>query len=575
MCGILGGNNKKWNYSRGIKEILHRGPDGYQIKHMSGISMAFARLSIIDLSSHAMQPMTSRDGNVTIVFNGEIYGYTELRNRLKKKYQFISYSDTEVVLQAYLEYGDKFIDKIDGMFAIAIYDHKRMQLKLFRDRAGIKPLYYYYDGYNFAFASELKALKKACTTVDFQIDYTAVYDYLFYQYIPEPKTMYKNCFKLLPAHELIFDLNCNKIKENKKYWKLHVNTSQGRYRKEQVVADELRSLLDESVKDQLIADVPVGTFLSGGIDSSIITALSNYYSPKIQTFTIGFADQRYNEVQYAKILADKYHLNCTEEIMRRHDIQVLHEKFKAWYDEPFADTSAFPSFAVAKLARKKVTVVLTGDGADELFGGYSRYQIYADSLSEKVLDHDVISKLFTRLRIKDRLPSDIREKYINTSLENYLPVIFLADKKMTESYRKKWHIEKDYDVTWHLKKYYRRELPPLTRARYLDFKTYLPGDILTKIDRVSMANSLEARVPFLSRKLIEFAYSLSESECCTSANLKMLLKKTYQDMIPDELLNRKKTGFGVPMEYLMGMNANQPITVGILKNEWKELLKGF
>lgn len=572
MCGILGGNNSKWDYEGGILSICHRGPDGYRIKHLEGLSMAFTRLAIIDLSSNAMQPMTSWDENVTIVYNGEIYGYTRLKEELEKKYHFRSESDTEVILNAYLEYGDLFIDKIDGMFAIAIYDRRTMQLKLFRDRVGVKPLYYYFDGINFAFASELKAMTKACITIDFQVDYTAIYDYLFYQYIPDPKTMYKNCYKLPPAHELVFDIKQKRIISIKKYWKLHVNTAKGRYRKEEVLCDELRSLLEESVNEQMVADVPVGTFLSGGVDSSIITYLGNKHTPNMHTFTIGFEDQKYNEAQYARILTEKYQLNCTEKILNRQNIRTLKMKIRDWYDEPFADTSAYPSFSVSQLASQSVKVVLTGDGGDELFGGYDRYRTYAQIMDDKRIDCALISLVSKRMHLENLLPDKFQRRYLKTGLDVYLPVIFIANLKAVEKYRQKWGISKDYDVAWYFKKYYKKELPSITRVRYLDLKTYLPGDILTKMDRVSMANSLEARVPFLSRKLIEFAFSLSEEECCTAENLKYILKYSYSREIPDELLYRRKAGFTVPVSYLSARKGGRPVTIGILNNEWKEIV---
>lgn len=572
MCGILGGNNNNWDYERGIRSIEHRGSDGHRIRHFEGLSMAFTRLAIIDLSSNAMQPMTSKDGNVTIVYNGEIYGYTLLKNELEKKYDFRSESDTEVILNAYLEYGDSFIDKIDGMFAMAIYDRRTMKLKIFRDRVGVKPLYYYYDGINFAFASELKALTETCSTIQFKIDYTAVYDYLFYQYIPDPKTMYKNCYKLPPAHELVFDIRRKRILSNSKYWKLHVNTAKGKYRKDDVLCDELRSLLEESVVEQMVADVPVGTFLSGGVDSSIITYLGNKYTPDIHTYTIGFANQKYDESQYARILTEKYQLNCTEQILNSQDIQALKRHIKEWYDEPFADTSAYPSFAVSRLARANVKVVLTGDGGDELFGGYNRYRLYAQMMEDKRIDCAFLSLVNRKANLENLLPDKFQKRYIKTGLDCYLPMIFIADLKETEKYRKKWGISKDYDVAWYLKKYYKKELPSITRVRYLDFKTYLPGDILTKMDRASMANSLEARVPFLSKKLIEFAFSLSEEECCTVEQLKYILKYAYRKEIPAGLLYRRKAGFTVPVDYLSDRRGGKPITIGILSNEWKEII---
>lgn len=573
MCGILGGNNRNWDYESGIEAIWHRGPDGQRIIHMQDFSMAFARLAIIDLSDNAMQPMTSSDGKVTIVYNGEIYGYSSLRKNLEKKYKFFSNSDTEVILNAYMEYGDSFIDKVDGMFAIAIYDQRKMQVKLFRDRVGIKPLYYYYDGYNFAFSSELKSITKTCSTINFQIDNTAIYDYLFYQYVPEPKTMYRNCYKLSPAHKLTFDIETKKIVSISKYWKLHVNTAKGRYRKDEFLRDELRSLLDKSVQDQLVADVPVGTFLSGGIDSSIITYISNIHSPNLHSFTIGFEDIRYDETKYARVLVEKYKLNCTEKVLNNSDIRELKRKLKEWYDEPFADTSAYPSFMVSQLAHGKVKVVLTGDGGDELFGGYSRYQIYADMMNAKRVDSELLSSVGKKLNAIGLLSRKFIERYLQTGLEKYLPLIFIGNASTTEEYRKKLGIARDYDFMWHLKKYYKKELPVITRARYLDLKTYLSGDILTKVDRVSMVNSLEARVPFLSRRLIEFAFSLSEEDCCTANNLKKILKQAYYGEIPNELLYRKKKGFSIPTHYLSNQKGNYPITIGILKNEWEEILR--
>ena len=573
MCGFLGGNNNKWNYKEGLQTIYHRGPDAQQVKYMQGFNMAFARLSIIDLSQNAMQPITSADGKVTLVYNGEIYGYSNLKKTLERKYRFISNSDSEVILNAYLEYGDAFVDKIDGMFAIAIYDKRMMQIKLFRDRVGIKPLYYYYDGVNFAIASELKALKKACISINFEIDYTAVYDYLFYQYIPEPKTLYKKCFKLPAAHKLIFDIQAHRIITIDKYWKLHVNSMKGRYRKESTLCEELRSLLYESVKDQLVADVPVGTFLSGGVDSSIISFISNELNPNIYTFTIGFQDKVYNEVPYAEILVQQYKLRNIKKILTDQDIRALGHKLKIWYDEPFADTSAYPSFVVSELASEKVKVVLTGDGGDELFGGYTRYKSYAEYMKGKWIDNQLFSDFGRKFDYFNINSDRIIQKIFSTGLESYSSTIFIANKKVTERYRKKWGIDKEYDITWHLKKYYKKELPVMTRARYLDFKTYLPGDILTKMDRVSMANSIETRVPFLSRKLIEFAFSLSEEECCSADELKRILKKSFEKEISNKILYRNKAGFTVPAKYLLDKKRHDlPVTIGVLLSDWNDVV---
>jgi len=366
-------------------------------------------------------------------------------------------------------------------------------------------------------------------------------------------------------------LQNRKVKEIKKYWKLHVNTAKGRYRKEEVLCDELRSILSRSVQKHLVADVPVGCFLSGGIDSSIITYECNYYSPDIHTYTIGFKERKYDESVYADIMVRKYHLNCKSKRLNHQDVEGIKGGLRTWYDEPFADTSAYPSYIVSALARQDVKVVLTGDGGDELFGGYDRYRLYADAVEGKKLDSEIISKLGKKAKLSQILPLEKMQRYINTSIENYFPYILMTDQLQVEHYRKRWKIGRDYDPYWYLKKYYIKELPVMTRVRYLDFKTYLPGDILTKVDRVSMANSLEARVPFLAKEMIEFAFSLSEEECCTSRTLKKMMKEAYINIIPKEILYRKKRGFSVPPSYLKAVRKNLPVTCERLQEEWKVL----
>ena len=273
MCGILGGSKKIWDYESGIKSISHRGPDMRRVLREDRFSLAFARLSILDFSDAGMQPMTSMDGKVSIVYNGEIYGYVKLKARLEKKYRFVSSSDTEVILSAYMEYGDAFIDHIDGIFAIAIYDRRNQTIRLFRDRVGVKPLYYFYDGRNFGFASELKAIEHMLDTEKLELDYTAIYDYLSFAYVPTPKTMYRNVRQLKPAHKLVYRIADQRISKQRKYWDFNVNDQIGRYRKDETLAEELRALVHKSVHEQMVADVPVGTFLSGGVDSSVVTYL--------------------------------------------------------------------------------------------------------------------------------------------------------------------------------------------------------------------------------------------------------------------------------------------------------------
>lgn len=553
MCGILGGNNPQWNYEKGIECMKHRGPDGTRVIPGENFTLAFTRLAIMDLSIQGMQPMFSDDGQVGIVFNGEIYGYQKLRNQLiQKEYVFYSTSDAEVVLNAYLEWGEKFITKVDGMYGMAIYDKRDGTIKLFRDRVGIKPLYYYYNGFEFGFSSELKGIVGMCNTVSFEVDTTAVYDYLHYLYIPEPKTYYKNVYKVLPGHRLIFDIKKRKIIKDSSYWKLKVNEKQGSQRKQDDLLEELRYLVKESVEDQMVADVPVGTFLSGGVDSSIITYEGHQVNPLIETFSMGFADSKYSELKYAYELAKRHHICMNSKIFSRDVFQRCFHRLQTWFDEPFADTSAFPTYFVSEMAKEKVTVVLTGDGGDEVFGGYRRYKAIWQKEKEHGPDNLLISTVYNQWK-----KNTIKDYFWLDDL-SYLSKAYAWElKKNDRELRKQLKIDKDYDLLWFMKKNYFKDLPPFTRVQYMDFKTYLPGDILTKVDRTSMAVSLETRVPLLSRKLIEFSFSLSEEDRCPQGEEKGLLKKAYENEIGKGILYRRKMGFAMPINYFSATQSPQ------------------
>ena len=376
MCGFVGGNNPKWHYSEAIESIRHRGPDSQRMASIGNVTIAFARLAVIDPTQGADQPMSSQKEDATLAFNGEIYGYKELRLQLEKRgHRFRTTSDTEVLLQAYLEWGDAWVDHMDGMFAGVIYDHRSLELKLFRDRVGIKPLYYFYDGNNFAFASELKAIRVLCRDVQLELDYTAVYDYLTYRYIPTPKTLYRNVYKLPPAHMCSFDIRARELKAMKRYWSLEVDADPPPLSADQA-SERLRELVDESVASQLIADVPVGCFLSGGLDSSVIVASASKHCENLKTFSIGFDVASHSETHYASIIAQKFDTDHHQRILTFEESQNLLPRLLNWYDEPFGDTSAVPTFVVSQLAREHVTVVLTGDGGDEIFGGYRWYELF-------------------------------------------------------------------------------------------------------------------------------------------------------------------------------------------------------
>lgn len=550
MCGILGGNDFSLDYKIGIQKIKHRGPDGLNVIEYKDIVMAFARLAIIDLSKEAMQPMDSIDNNVHIIFNGEIYGYQKIKDSIKCYYEFKTNSDTEVILALYYLYGDNFIDKIDGMFAIAIYDERQHKLKLYRDRAGIKPLYYYNDGSRFLFSSELKAIQSILDKENLEIDNSALYDYLSYGYIPEPKSLYKKVHKLKPAMTLVYNLQSKEIESINRYWRLNINTNIGRRRSKEKLCEEFRDLVSQSIKEQMIADVPVGCFLSGGIDSSIVTYECMKFNRNIEAFSIGFEEKNYSELKYVEILTEQLGINSNTEVLNKDSVKGLYYKIKEWYDEPFSDTSAFPTYLVSKKAAGNVTVVLTGDGGDELFGGYSRYKKFIDySKNEKTHRFIKLGKFLVSYGIIDE---DLWSQEFKSSLEYYSELMGCKPDFMRLQRKKIFGLPNDYDEYWLIRKYYKNELPVLTRSRYLDFKTYLPGDILTKVDRTSMAVSLEARIPFLSRKLIEFAFSLSQEECNGNEGLKQIMKDAYDSLLPHEILYRGKKGFSIPPRYIIG-----------------------
>ncbi len=373
MCGFAGGTDPSWNYAAALASIVHRGPDDGRLHLEGAVRVGFRRLSIIDLDAAANQPMFADDGQTWIVFNGEIYGFIALRRELERHgHTFRTHSDTEVLLHAYLQWGDEFIEHVDGMFAIALWDARDRKLRLFRDRPGIKPLYYYYDGQRFAFASELKAIEALVDANDLQVDDTALYDFLGYRYVPAPKTLYRNCFKLPPAHYLVYDPATGVATEPRRYWSIPI-PSEPLDISADAAAEQLHALLDESVRDQMISDVPLGFFLSGGVDSSTVVATAAGLDADISTFSIGFDSDEKSETPYAREVAELFGTQHHQRMLTQDAAVDLLPSLKHWFDEPFADESALPTFLVSKVAKENVTVVLTGDGGDEVFGGYRTY----------------------------------------------------------------------------------------------------------------------------------------------------------------------------------------------------------
>jgi asparagine synthase (glutamine-hydrolysing) len=570
VCGFVGGTETDWHYADALESIRHRGPDAGSLDTSGPVKVGFRRLAIIDLAPEANQPFFAPDGRSWIVFNGEIYGFRRLRSELERRgHAFRTQSDTEVLQNAYLEWGESFVDHVDGMFAIAIWDARDRQLRLYRDRAGIKPLYYYYDGRRLAFASELKALERALACEQLDTDPSALYDFLGYRYVPAPKTLYRRCFKLLPGQTLRFDPATGQMTAPRYYWRLDTTIRNARITADEA-AEELRQLIDESVRDQMIADVPLGFFLSGGIDSSVVVAAATGAGAKVGTFSIGFDSDEVSETPYARLVAAHFGTDHHERLLMRDAAQDLLPQLKTWFDEPFADDSALPTYLVSKVARERVTVALTGDGGDEVFGGYSTYQRflrYARWPSWPAAFDRGAVRLRRRLHRRNPVYRMLRvlETVMSSDVELWSKIMHGMSPAAKSEYRRRFGIPDDYDDWWHYREWWRQDLPTTTRLQYLDFHTYLPGCILTKVDRASMAVSLEVRVPLLSRRLIEFSFGLPESIRLLNGESKGILRHAYRNILPATILERRKKGFGTPRHYLGNLGEGIPLQEHILR----------
>jgi asparagine synthase (glutamine-hydrolysing) len=562
MCGIVGKYN--FNTWEPVKEeliesmcdrIVYRGPDDAGVYTDGAIGLGHRRLSILDLSELGHQPMASRDKSIWISFNGEIYNFLQLRKELiAKGYSFTSNCDTEVIISLYQEYGENCLDHLRGMFAFAIWDKNKKKLFLARDRIGKKPLFYYYDGKTLIFASEIK-----CILVDpivaKDLNFEAMYDYFKYLYVPDPKTIYKNIRKLEPGHYLM----CTPEGiEKKQYWDVSFGTVFSGSK--DAIAGDLLQILDESVRLRMISDVPLGAFLSGGIDSSGVVALmAKQQQGPVTTCSIGFDSEKYDEIVFARMIAHKFNTSHHEFTVKEHAEGILGD-LAYYFDEPFADASAVPTFFVSKLARQQVTVALSGDGGDENFAGYEKY--FIDDIENRIRSkiprqlrrllfpslagacakgrHPLIQKAKTLLNTLSFEP-DYGFYLTNTEMDNGVwAKITNADvKRQVGGYDPfsvtRYHYQKA-DTDNHLSK-----------ILYTDLKTYLPGDILVKVDRVSMANSLEVRAPILDHRVVEFATGIPPELKYNRGDKKHILKHSLRNILPHEVMYRKKMGFSVPL----------------------------
>ena len=549
MCGIYGalstdpGRPIQGDALERMAHVLaHRGPDGGG-RHVDGsFGMGMCRLSIIDLAG-GDQPMSNEDGTVWVVFNGEIYNYRELTTDLTARgHRFATASDTEVVVHLYEEYGERCVEALRGMFAFAIWDAPHRQLLLSRDRLGIKPLYYAATPDGLLFGSELKALVQSPWLAP-RLDRRALAAYLQYGYVPDPLCILDGVAKVPPGHTLT--IRSGRPGVPRRYWEAtsHFNVA-ATPGSEAQAAEDLWRRLEEAVRYHMVSDVPVGAFLSGGVDSSaVVSIMARASRQPIQTFSVGFREDRYNELPHARQVAQACGTEHHELIVEPNDLKVLEEILSS-FDEPFADSSAIPTYLVSRLARRHVKVVLSGDGGDELFAGYDRY----------IVDHrrrrlGLLGDLHlgAPLRaVSALLPvGGGRNTLYNLSLprlERYIDSISLFP-------RQAFHDVLGADAPRvDISPLADRDLDGLSQLQDLDIKTYLPGDILTKVDRMSMANSLEARVPLLDHPLVEFACSLPPNLRLRAGTTKYLFKRVLEHRVPAEVLARPKQGFAVPLE---------------------------
>ncbi len=564
MCGIAGIFDTRTQ--RPINDGLlmqmneaqfHRGPDDGGIHVEPGIGLAHRRLSIIDLSN-GHQPLFNEDGSVVVVFNGEIYNFPDLtKELLAAGHQFRTHCDTEVIVHAWEEWGEACVERFRGMFAFAIWDRNQRTLFLARDRLGIKPLHYALlsDGH-LLFGSELKSLF-AHGGMPGKTDPRSVEDYFALGYVPEPRTIYKNVFKLPPGHTLTIRQGDARLR-TRQYW--DVDFSSNGITDEAEACEQLMARLEEAVKIRMIADVPLGAFLSGGVDSSAVVAImAGLNNEPVNTCSISFGDPAYNESHYASMVADQYHTNHQVGEVSPDDFDLI-EKLVDIYDEPYADSSAMPTYRVCELARKRVTVALSGDGGDENLAGYRRYRWHLyEQRMRSLLPHSLRRPLFGalgRLYPKaDWAPKIFRAKSTFEALarddvEGYFhSVSILGDtiraRLFSETFKRELQGHKAVDVF--REHAVRAPEHPLSRVQYLDLKTYLVGDILTKVDRASMAHGLEVRVPILDHKLVEWMAGLSPDLKLRSREGKYLFKKCLESRLSKKILYRPKMGFAVPL----------------------------
>ncbi|RMH37836.1 MAG: asparagine synthase (glutamine-hydrolyzing) [Nitrospirae bacterium] len=565
MCGIAGlmyrdgGRVSHQTVARMCETLVHRGPDDQGIFVDRQIGIGMRRLNVIDLVS-GHQPIANENEQIWVVFNGEIYNFQDLRMELENRgHKFRTHSDTETIVHAYEEYGPECVSKFNGMFAFAIWDSQRQRVMLARDRVGVKPLYYALDDRRLVFGSELKAIlasKEVTTTLDPE----ALDTFLTFEYIPAPLSIFREIRKLPAGHWLLIDDHQVTLH---RYWDLERRAeSDCRKPSWDEWQEEFLALFKDAVRLRLISDVPLGAFLSGGVDSSAVVAFMKELTDQpVKTFSIGFDDPSYNELPYARQVATTLHTAHREHIIKPDIVHLTHQLLK-YLDEPLADVSVFPTFLVSKLARQEVTVSLSGDGGDELFAGYEWY------VAQQVDRYYQRLPAAVRTRVMPRLcrlipPSEHKKGFINKlkrfiegasldpQLQHFRWCLFLSNEKRQACYHPDFFATlADHDACDRFLHYLQHHARAdwLWRDQFADIKTYLVDDVLTKVDRMSMANSLEVRTPFLDYRVVEFAARMPSRWKLHRLETKHFLKKALASRLPTPILYRKKEGFSIPMK---------------------------
>jgi asparagine synthase (glutamine-hydrolysing) len=560
MCGFIGCIHDQAHEYRDVDKqlfknmndvITHRGPDDDGYFYDEFIQFGFRRLSIIDIES-GHQPLTYENDRYWIIFNGEIYNYLELRQELLDEgLTFATHSDTEVIIALYSHYKEKAVEKLRGMFAFLIYDKKEQSIYGARDPFGIKPLFYYYDGQRTYFGSEKKSILLALEKQELNRD--ALQHYLTYQFVPEPFSMTEGIQKLEPGH--YFTKKVNAEMEIKRYWRASFHPVQ---KSESDFVKEIKDVLFDSVKMHMRSDVPVGSFLSGGIDSSIIASIAKEFHPAIKTFSVGFEHNGFSEIDVAKETAEKLGVENISYVITPEEYMNEIPKIMWHMDDPLADPACVPLYFVAREARKHVTVVLSGEGADELFGGYN---IYREPQSLEVFNKiPRVGKTLLK-GIANCLPEGTKGKSFIERGVTPMEQRYIGNAKMFTEEEKR-HILKGYreglDYTDITKSLYEESkgYDPVDRMQFIDIHTWMRGDILLKADKMTMAHSLELRVPFLDKAVFEIASKIPTSLKTANGTTKYILRKAAEGIVPDHVLDRKKLGFPVPIRHWLKNEMN-------------------